>query len=357
MYSQSHIPAILLSRYLSDEVHHTTSLDVRWRVRYMKSGNAIFLTILILVGIAGATAADRLPNQTPENQVFSVDTVINTTGEVASGINLGWDINSPGPIETGTINSENGVIAIVAYKDSILTNGGKLSENNNFNFDSGDKTSGLYNVESQKVLTYASTQGAHMIGEEEYILNIAGVAKNATDNIRCVFSTYGSWLPPFCNIVSVKSTLINVNSAQISTRGQLRAVAATDDIPAELNYQIALTPDANSGSSFAKGSVKTVYAGSVMEGRDSGLFLTSLGAEYMNDNYGPGSPFNLGDTGSYTSGDQVPQDLIRSNNDYLWFIDSGYAISATNTWKDSATATGDIKNFLKAFAYNSGLKT
>jgi hypothetical protein len=266
-----------------------------------------FVAILLLVMsvVSGFVIADRLPNQTPENQVFTIDSVIDVTGAVDDKTSMSWVIVTPGAIPEGILDQEQ-VIADVAYMDTILTNGGKLSENKNFAFDSMDKSDGLYNVESEKVLTYSSTEGAHMVGEEEYTLSVAGNFASAEDEIRCVFSQSPALdLPAFCNIVSAKSNLVNVNSAQVSTKGQIRAVAETADIPAELNYQIAVTPDANSGSGFAEGTVKTTFAGTVMEARD-------VDEENWNKT------------------------------------------SAENTWKDVTEVTGGVKNFQKALAYQSG---
>ena len=124
--------------------------------------------------VSGSAYADWLPNQTPENQVFSIDTVIDATGSVDDMTSLSWIIASPGSIPDGILESGQS-ISDVTYKDSILTNGGKLAENKNFNFNSQDQSVGLFNIESQKVLTYASTEGSHMIGEEEYTLSIARI--------------------------------------------------------------------------------------------------------------------------------------------------------------------------------------
>ncbi|WP_146201255.1 hypothetical protein [Methanospirillum lacunae] len=266
------------------------------------------------MAVIGQVAGDRLPNQTPENQVFSIDTVIDVTGFVSDNTMLSWVIASPGAIPTGILGASQS-IADITYRDSIMTNGGKLSMNKNFDFSSKDQSSGLYNLESQKVLTYASTEGAHLVGEEEYTLSVAGNYASGDGNIRCVFSnSANNALPAFCNIVSAKSSLINVNSAQISSKGQIRAVASDAGVPAGLNYQIAVTPDSNSGSGYAEGTVKTVFAGSIMEARDGG-----------DSNYNSASA--------------------------TW-----NKTSVTNTWKDSTTATGGIKNFQKAFTYQSGFK-
>jgi hypothetical protein len=280
----------------------------------MKSISTIVITVIVLCLTAGFCLADRLPNQTPENQVFSIDTVIDVTGMVDDKTTLSWVIASPGAIPTGILGASQSV-ADITYRDSILTNGGKLSENKNFDFSSKNQAKGLYNIEAQKVLTYASTEGAHLVGEEEYTLSVAGNYASADGNIRCVFSQSASdSLPAFCNVVSAKSSLINVNSAQISSKGQIRGVAASADVPAELNYQIAVTPDANSGSGFAEGTVKTVFAGSIMEARDGG-----------DANYNSASP--------------------------TW-----NKTSAETTWKDTTEVTGGIKNLQKAFSYQSGFR-
>ena len=193
-------------------------------------------------------------------------------------------------------------IALLTWTDSLRTNGGKLSLNKNIDFDSRNKGNGLYNLEVEKVLTYNSVEGAHLIGGEEWILDVAGNYEKSADSIRCVFAAAEStYFPAFCNVVKAKSELININSAQISTKGQARAVAATGDIPAALNYQIAVTPDANTGSGFADGTVKTLFGGAIMEARGTS---------------------------------QKP--------------------AATNNWKDEASVTGGIKNFQKVFSYESG---
>ncbi len=280
----------------------------------MRFSIAALITMVALVAISGLAAADRLPNATPENQVFSIDTVIDVTGAVDDKTTMSWVIAGPGSIPTGILKAGQ-VVADVTFRDSILTNGGKLAENKNFDFSSKNQGSGLYNIEQQKVLTYASTEGAHLVGEEEYTLSVAGNYASGDSNIRCVFSQANNDnLPAFCNIVSAKSSLVNVNSAQISTKGQIRGVAETADVPAALNYQIAVTPDANSGSGFAEGTVKTVFAGSIMEARDGG-----------DSNYNSATA--------------------------TW-----NKTSATNSWKDTTEVTGGIKTLQKAFAYTSGFR-
>jgi len=383
----------------------------------VKFGYAIVLALVALVAVSGFASADRLPQQVPENQIFTIDTLIDVTGAVSEESEMQWTIDSQnaeysGAIfdtTSGNLISKNGYrlkgieevqalqaaanawaatygtaastylgiindngtyylehlyapkevmndylplyydgeelqwgsetwaslvsdlliaddlnyaandgkvlgsihdsklyageeIAILTWTDTLRSNGGKLSLNKNIDFDSQNKGKGLSNLEVEKVLTYASTEGAHLVGAEEWTLDVAGNWEKTADSIRCVFASSSSnYFPAFCNVVKAKSELVNINSAQISTKGSARAVAATGDIPAALAYQIAVTPDSNSGSGFADGTVKTLFGGSIMEARGK---------------------------------NQVP--------------------SATNNWKDSASVTGGIKNFQKTFAYESG---
>jgi len=311
----------------------------------MKFTFAAIVALVALVAFAGFAAADRLPREMPENQIFGIDTVIDVTGVVEDKTQLNWviadipmhsnDALNAYPINTGTAAGygaiptgslfERQVVADIAYKDSILTNGGKLAENKNFGFNSKNQGNGLFNIEAEKVLTYASTEGAHMVGEESLVLSIAGNWDVTPDTIRCVFSNNAGYTPAFCNIVSAKSSLVNVNSAQISTKGQIRAVGATADIPAELNYRIAVTPDANSGSGFAEGTVSTNYQGAIMEARNSDDYL------------------NVADHGA------------NARNE-AYYYNTWNQTSATNSWKDTATVTGGIKNFQHALAYKSGFR-
>jgi hypothetical protein len=227
---------------------------------------------------------------------------------------MSWVVASPNAIPTGAPGAGQSVSDTI-FIDSILTNGGKLSENKNFDFKSKNPSEGLFNIENQKVLTYTSTEGSHMVGEEEYTLSVAGNYSTSDGNIRCVFSqNTGFIIPAFCNIVSAKSALTNINTAQISSMGQIRAVAETIDVPTALNYHLAVSPDQNSGSHFAEGGVKTVFAGSSMEARDGG-----------DSNYQGSGSGSDGTTGTWNK------------------------TSLVRTWKDSTSVVGQIRHLQKNF--------
>ena len=229
--------------------------------------NPLFLFLVLLITITGVTS-------------------------LTAGTSITKHVMSPGD-----------VIGETSYIDTLMTNGGNLAVNKNVDFDSRNQTVSSYNIQSEKVLTYTSMQGAHLLGEESYVLDIAGSYKSDDDgSIRCVYTSDSlKWLPAFCNIIQAKSSLINVNNARISEKGSLRMVG-NEDTPAGLNYQISVTPDTSEASS-AIGTVKTEFSGSVMEAREN------------------------------------------STN-----------VSATTKWKDASEVTGGMKNFQKFFNYQSGLR-
>ena len=56
----------------------------------MKYLYVINIALIAIVAIAGFAAADRLPRQVPENQVFTIDTIIDATGQVSDSSSMQW---------------------------------------------------------------------------------------------------------------------------------------------------------------------------------------------------------------------------------------------------------------------------
>ena len=71
----------------------------------------------------------------------------------------------------------------------------------------------------------------------------------------------------FCNKVTASSKLTQVTTAQIETVGKLTGVGKSANVPAALNYEISVTPDANFASGYADGIFTTIFTASIMEGR------------------------------------------------------------------------------------------
>ena len=187
-----------------------------------------------------------------------------------------------------------------------MTNGGHLMLSSSLDFDSRNQTKGLYNFETDKVVTYESIDGSHLVADESLVMSTGGNYSDTNGIGRCVFASDSSAVAPaFCNTVRARSSLINVNSAQYSTSAKARIVAADGSVPSALSYRIALTPNPASGLGYAIGTVSTEFSTDVMEARDDGA--------------------------------------------------SWNKPSATNSMKDKAQVSGGIIQFSKAFDYQSGL--
>ncbi len=264
----------------------------------------VIIITLVFCLVAPRIGADFLPNATPENQLISITTLIDVIGYVSTDTSLDWVISS-GVLEDRMFGP-NETIASLLYKDSLMTNGGHLMLSSSLDFDSRNKTKGLYNFKTDKVVTYESSAGSHLLADESLIMSTGGNYSDSNSIGRCVFaSSSQAAAPAFCNTVRARSALVNVNSAQYSTSSKVRIVAADGSVPSALSYQIALTPNPASGRSYAIGSVTTEFSADIMEARDSGV--------------------------------------------------SWNRTSVRNRMKDKATVSGGIIQFSKAFDYQSGL--
>lgn len=263
----------------------------------------ILLLIVLLIGVA---VADRIPPQTPENQVYSIDTTLRVTGIIDESTKIDWTVAREGPLENTILNSSE-ALSLVEYRDAMMSNGGTINEVKNNEFSSTSKGRKSYNIDQEKILTYLGQEGSHLFGGESMLMDNAGNYSNGSSTVRCAFAEPAEVLVPvFCTVVRAKSDLININHAKISTKGEIRSIGGFST-PAGMNYQIAVTPDGTSG--FAEGTVNTEFAGSIMEARDTDLRT-----------------------------------------------DSWNKTAAENSWKDTTQETGGIRNLQKTFGYVSGLR-
>lgn len=262
------------------------------------------VAIMALFLAAIPIGADFLPGAVPENQQISITTLIDSIGFVSTDTTFDWTISSG--ILGDRIFGPNETMASLLYRDSLMTNGGHLLLSSSVDLDTRNQTKGLYNFKTDKVVTYESIEGSHLVADE-YLTMSTGGNYTDSDNIgRCVFASGSSGTAPaFCNTVRARSSLINVNSAQYSTSAKARVVAADGSVPSALSYQVTLTPNPASGLGYAVGTVTTEFSADIMEAR------------------GTGASWNR--------------------------------TSVTNTMKDKAKVSGGIIQFSKAFDYQSGL--
>lgn len=106
--------------------------------------------------------------------------------------------------------------------------------------------------------------------------------------------------PAFDDHVSGATSLVNMQSFAMESKLKIRAVGG-DGVPAGVEYMVSIAPI--NGTDAAIGTVRTDFRGSILEARGTG------------------------------------------ENE-----------SARNEWRDHAMVSGAIVNFMKSFAYTSGIK-
>ena len=241
------------------------------------------------MAMSGFASADILPGAVPENQIFTTTSLVDGVGITDEKTSLTWRVGD-GPYDRmqgprGTWDGvDSGSVSYALYRDDIKSNGGQISEVKSFTIDTHGKDEGLYNVETEKIMTYNSQNGSHLMATELYILDVMGnwTYKVGDNSLLCVFTRSGmrELIPAFCNKVTAESKLRSITTAQLETVGAMTAVAAHNELgkhsPAALNYAIALSPDANSASGYAEGIVSTTFTISVREGRIDGNFSPGL---------------------------------------------------------------------------------
>lgn len=264
----------------------------------------VSIAVMAIFLISVPLSADFLPNATPENQKIAITTLIDVIGFVRTDTMMDWSISSH-TLEN-RIFGPGEKVASLLYRDTIMTNGGHLMLSSSFDLDSRNQSRGMYNLKAEKLLTYQSIEGSHLLGEELLVMSTGGNYTDSNNIGRCVFaSSSGASAPAFCNTVKARSSLVNVNSAQVSTSAQARIVAADGSVPSALSYRIDLTPNPSAGTGYAIGTVSTEFSADIMEAR--------------------------GDEGNWNR------------------------TAATNQMKDKTSVTGGIFTFSKAFDYQSGL--
>ena len=300
------------------------------------------IALFLLVGLA---AADRLPPQLPENQLFNEVEYINVLGPVMKSVSLVSEQSSAylhngillGSVDMagagGAIVDADGanqvlgeVVSQTTYKNELLTNGGLLDLTYTLGFNTKNSIAESWNLETDEILTYASVDGSTLAATERATLDVAANYQATNTNMRCVFAQAANpVMPAFCNVVTAESTLASVTSMAVQTTLELRDTASSADTPAALNYKINVDPNAAQGGQYADGQVSATFTASVREANGD-ISGSVAGAEYY-------APENGSD----------------------WFKDYWDDEARITNIVDTITVTGGITKLTKAFAYTSGI--
>ena len=88
----------------------------------MKFGYAIVLALVALVAVSGFASADRLPSQVPENQIFTIDTLIDVTGAVSEESEMQWTLDDQNLEHTKAVGSATGNVTLAQIAANFGTN-------------------------------------------------------------------------------------------------------------------------------------------------------------------------------------------------------------------------------------------
>ena len=301
----------------------------------------LIFALIAMFFVVGLAAADRLPPQVPENQLYSAVEYINVLGPVMKSVDIvseqssaylhngilfgGFDtLNAANPQDPAGANQAFGeVVAQTTYKNELLTNGGLLDLTYTLAFDTSNSIAESWNLETDEILTYASVDGSTLAATERATLDVAANYQGTDTNMRCVFATAANpVMPAFCNVVTAESTLASVTSMAVQTTLELRDTAATADTPAALNYKINVDPNAAQGGQYADGQVGVTFTASI---REANGFLGAPSLYYSPD------------------------------SDADWNRNYWDDEARITNYVDTITVTGGITKLTKAFAYTSGI--
>ena len=233
----------------------------------------VAILLMVMIAISGFAVADRLPVATPENQLIATSEFIEVLGPIMKTVKFTSEHSDaylhPG-IVFGMDNNDQTFgesVAQTSYSDKVLSNGGMSTLTYTFGYNSGNMIDGVYNLETDSILTYESIDGSTLMALERASMDIVGNYQNTENVMRCVFaSNDNTYVPAFCNKVTAESSLMGVTSMAVQSTLELRDTAPTTDVGGELRYKLNVDPV--SGQDYANGVVNAEFTASIREAND-----------------------------------------------------------------------------------------
>jgi len=284
----------------------------------------LVIALVAMALLVGFATAERLPNATPENQVFSTTEIIQVLGPVIKDVNL-VNEHSSYWLQNGVMMHDESV-SRMSYKYGLITNGGLTDSVYTLKYSSANKALDQYNLDTDSVVTYQTDGlGSTLAMNEKVTIDVAGNYSNTAANMRCVFaSAANTVIPAFCNVVSAESKLSGVTSMAFQTGVEARDTAASADTPMELNYNINVDPNASTGSEYADGSVMVKLSASIMEANGYRSTLDFYDTNPLT--------IDAASTGTYDN------------------------VARRTSYTDKVTVTGGITKLQKSFSYKGGMR-
>jgi hypothetical protein len=190
-----------------------------------------------------------------------------TTGDVSESSSLVWTISS-GAIDGVLVPGERQ--STTTYGENTQATGGTSSYVKSFNFDTGNRVQGQYNVDSSKIFTFDGIGDGNGTGRaisNEFIgIDTMGMPVDASSvtNDPFIISQYPV-IPAFHNVVNAGSSF-DLAQGSLATQARSRTVTPDASIPVALNYRVSLQ---GLGDGPAVGSASAFMNGHLEAGRDA----------------------------------------------------------------------------------------
>jgi hypothetical protein len=218
----------------------------------------ILLAAIALVLCTCAVMADTGCPQVPETQGFVTSTAMSALGTVTETDNIvniiaSWTGSAPVPYPLGGLQLISEYTG--TYSEDTIADQGLVTYTKAMTTDtSGMATTGLYNVETSKVLEFIGSDTGRMTSEEQTVIDGAGTPIWDMIIMTCPFASNGmSYNPSFCNIVQEGSSVdLTLGSLATDTqqryimKAQSNAAVYSPDMPlsdpgVESGYSVKLT--------------------------------------------------------------------------------------------------------------------
>jgi len=244
----------------------------------MKSLKLAILTLITLVLMAGAVAADTGIYQVPETQGFSTGTTIRALGTVTETDALAWVIS------TETIPPRLPLFQTIyyttSYSEDTIADQGLVTYAKTAALDTAEQAVGQDNFRTAKIVEFVGLDTGRMTSSENEVLDGAASPYNAENAYICPFTAPEfSYIPAFCNIEEMGSDMdLTMGSLATGTGEHILGLSADPGV--SMDYSVRLT---GFGDVPAMGSADAYINVHIQEARNGLFFVEGTGPAKAED--------------------------------------------------------------------------
>jgi hypothetical protein len=224
-----------------------------------KLGILVIALTLVVVGMAMAEPGIPKVN---EVQGLSTSTTVIAAGNFNAATSVDITLSKIAPIAAlPAANDEFLIYQSVYTEDTQNSEVGFISYDKDLDVSTAEKTSGQYNIQAVKQITYLGVDASSVVTNDYMMLDGAGADYgNIADSVICPFAKNVE-APAFCNKVETGSNM-NLKVANLNTQMADRFIMKSADPAVTIMNNVGVgayaadLPSKGSVSAFIKGSIK-----------------------------------------------------------------------------------------------------